>query len=476
MQRDPRQFLQSAQIAIDDIELRGAIDRATGRANEGRERTMDETTDRAALRQQGRGARLRGLHALPELLEQAEGHMQANGMRVCWALDAAEANQQVLAICQEHGARRGVKSKSMVTEEIGLVPFLESNAITMLETDLGEYIVQISDDHPSHITMPVMHRSKESIRDVLMDKAGMPYVETPEEMTAFARARLRQHYLDADFGVSGGNFIIAETGHIVTVTNEGNARLTTGVPPVHIAVIGIEKVIPTWEDFATLVQLLTRSATGQRMTVYVNLIAGPARADDGDGPQHVYVILLDNGRSGIYASEYAEALACIRCGACLNACPVYQSVGGHAYGTVYPGPIGAVISPLLLGKENASPLPFASTLCGACKTACPVDIDIPTMLLKLRRDLHESEAPLWRLGLKGFGAAFSHPLLYRAAGFVGRQVAGGDQPLSKLPYPLDGWTDSRNFPPLAEQPFRAWWREHEAQRRQAPSDHDKDGS
>ena len=233
---------------------------------------------------------------------------------------------------------------------------------------------------------------------------------------------LRQEYIKADFGMSGGNFMIAETGTVAIVTNEGNGRLSTGMPPVHIAVVGIEKVIPTWEDFATLVQLLPRPATGQRLTVYVNMFNGPARSEEPDGPQEFYLILLDNGRSNIYGSEYSEALACIRCGACLNVCPVYQNVGGHTYGSVYPGPIGAVITPLLHGKENASPLPFASSLCGACKAACPVDINIPDMLIGLRRDLQDVQDPIWQVGMKACGFGFSHPLLFEMGGKVASAV------------------------------------------------------
>jgi L-lactate dehydrogenase complex protein LldF len=471
----PNEFLQSAVIALEDIQLKTAIDRATTNANQGRQAKMSELGDADALRQQGRGSRLRGLHDLPDLLEQAEGHITANGGTVLWAVDGAEANSHVLNICREHGLKRGVKSKSMVTEEIELLPFLKEHGIEMIETDLGEYIVQISDDHPSHIVMPVLHLTKEAVRERLMERANMPYAETPEEMTAFARDTLRRKYIQADFGMSGGNFIIAETGHVVTVTNEGNGRLSTGIPPVHIAVVGIEKVIPTWEDFLTLVQLLPRSATGQRLTVYVNTFSGPARngdknGADPDGPRHFYLILLDNGRSGIYASQYAEALACIRCGACLNTCPVYQAVGGHTYGSVYQGPIGAIITPLLEGKENAVPLPFASSLCGACKQACPVDINIPDMLLMLRRDLEHKQDPVWRVGMKGYAFGFSHPLLYQVASKVAASALaplpaedGGVPVIESLPYPFSGWTEKRDFPPLAQQSFREWWKQNREQ-------------
>ncbi len=472
MDNTANQFHDSAVVALQDITLHHALERATGAADSRRRGMLDELPHTPALRQQGRGAKLRALHDLPELLEQLEANVTAAGGHVLWAKDAAEANQHVLEICKQHNLRRGVKSKSMVTEETGLLPVLEAAGIRMTETDRGEYIVQISGSHPSHIIMPVMHMTREQIRDLFVDKLDMPYTEAASDMTAFIRERLRQEYLDADFGMSGGNFLIAETGSVVIVTNEGNGRLSTGVPPVHIAMVGIEKVVPTWEDFATLIQMLPRSATGQRMSVYSSGFTGPARPDEPDGPQHFYLILLDNGRSRIYASEYAEALACIRCGACLNACPVYQAVGGHAYGWVYPGPIGAIITPLLKGIENASPLPFASSLCGACKSACPVDINIPDMLLKLRRDLKPVQEPLWKTGMKGFEFAFSHPLLYQMGGkaaSLGTQTIAAvenlngtvDPQVHDLPvYPLKGWTDYRDFPPIPAENFHDWWRKH----------------
>ncbi|MGQ9909208.1 MAG: LutB/LldF family L-lactate oxidation iron-sulfur protein [Candidatus Flexifilum sp.] len=465
MELTANRFTDHAVIALEDIQLQTALDRGTGNADSRRRVAMGELPHAQALRQQGRGAKLRALHDLPELLEEFEANLTARGGHVLWAQDGAEVNAHVLAICQRHNLKRGVKSKSMVTEEIGLLPFLEAHGIDMLETDLGEYIVQINESHPSHIVMPVMHMTKEQIRQLFMDKLGMPYTDSASEMTAFVRRLLRERYLQADFGMSGGNFLIAETGTLIVVENEGNARLSTGVPDVHIAVVGIEKIIPTWEDFATLIQLLPRSATGQRMSTYVNIINGPA-AGEADGPREVYVILVDNGRSGIYASEYAEALACIRCGACLNTCPVYQNVGGHSYGWVYPGPIGAIVTPLLKGKENAAPLPFASSLCGACKSACPVDINIPDMLLALRRDLQHVQDPIWQIGMKAYHFGFSHPLLYEMAGKAASLASRiADQAgIKSLPYPLNGWTDNRDFPPFAPQSFHDWWRENREKR------------
>jgi L-lactate dehydrogenase complex protein LldF len=466
--QQPNHFMQAAHVALSDIDLQTALDRGTGNATSRKAVAMGELPDAPALRQQARGAKLRALHDLPDILERLESKLAARGARVLWAVDAAEARQHVLEICRKHNVKRAVKSKSMVTEEIELLPALEAAGIEMVETDLGEYIVQIDEGHPSHIVMPVMHMTKEQIRTVMMDKIDMPYTDEASEMTAYARQILRQKYLDADLGMSGGNFLIAETGTLVVVCNEGNARLSTGVPPVHVAVVGIEKVVPTWEDFATLVQLLPRSATGQRMTVYVNMFNAPAPADDCDGPQDFYLILLDNGRTNIYASEYTEALACIRCGACLNACPVYQNVGGLTYGAVYSGPIGAIVTPLLKGIENAAYLPFASSLCGACKSACPVDINIPDMLLMLRRDLQHVQEPTWQIAMKGYGFAFSHPLLYALGGkasSVGSRVlaqAMGGDALNQLPPPLNGWTDQRDFPPFAAQSFHDWWAQNRA--------------
>ncbi|MBZ0299489.1 MAG: lactate utilization protein [Anaerolineae bacterium] len=468
MELKANQFLQSATIALEDIQLKTALDRGTRSADKARITAMDETTDPEALRQQGRGAKLRALADLPDLLEQIETNITGRGGQVLWALDGDEVNRQVLAICREHDLRFGVKSKSMVTEETALVPYLKAHGVEMLETDLGEFVVQVDESHPSHIVTPIMHMTKEKVHDLFVEKLGMEPMGDPVDpkaMTHFAQRLLRRKYLDADLGITGGNFMIAETGTVVICTNEGNGRLSTSLPRVHIAIVGIEKVVPTWEDFATLVQTLPRASTGQRMTVYTSLFNGPA-GDEGDGPEHFYLILVDNGRSNVYASDYTEALACIRCGACLNTCPVYQQVGGHAYGTVYPGPIGAVLTPLLMGKENAAPLPFASSLCGACQAACPVDIHIPDMLLKLRHDLQAEQDPVWQMGMKGFGFAFSHPLLFEAglklSGLAAQAYteATGQTTVDRLPPPLDGWTNSRDFPPFASESFHDWWRKN----------------
>ena len=466
MQNRANNFIPSAQVAIHDANLQAAVSFGTNAGFTRRRAAMfsDGETHGQALRRQAAAIRRHGLNRLPDLLTQAEANMAANGIQVLWAIDADEANRHVLEIARRHGVRAVVKSKSMVTEEIGLNHVLEAAGCEVLETDLGEYIVQLGGETPSHIVVPIVHKTRESIRDLLIDRVSMPPTDDAGEMARFVRESLRRKFLAADMGVSGGNFIIAETGSLCLVSNEGNARLVTSLPRVHVALVGIEKVVATVEDYATLTQVLPRSATGQSMTVYTHLINGPRRPAEPDGPEHVYVIFVDNGRSGIYATEYAEALACIRCGACLNGCPVYQVTGGHAYGWVYPGPIGAVITPLLTGLENASPLPHASTLCGMCKEVCPVDIDIPRMLLDLRADLVElaqGEA-IWNVGMRAWSHGASSPTAF---GLGGRMVALAGRFLTgSLPGPLKGWSVYRTPPRFAGKPFRRLWRERHDRR------------
>lgn len=462
-------FKHNATIALQNATLQTALDRGTTNSVNSRIRAMAETTDAAALRQQARMARLRALNSLPDLLEQFETNIASRGVKVLWAENAAECNTLMLDIARQHNVHKIVKSKSMVSEEVGLNHALEEAGLEVVETDLGEFVVQIAHDTPSHIIAPIIHMTREQVNDLFVEYLDMPPTDDPRQMTAAARAHLREQFLTADMGISGGNFLIAETGTVVTVTNEGNGRLCTSVPHVHVALVGIEKVIPTLQDFATLVQLIARSATGQRMSVYVHMMSGPARSGDPDGPASMYVILLDNGRSRIHAGEYAEALTCIRCGACLNTCPVYQNVGGHSYGWVYPGPIGAVVTPLMVGIHNASPLPHASSLCGSCKAACPVDINLPDMLLKLRADLvKEGDAdPAITMGIKGWAAAMQSTRLFEfggSAASLGTRILAGNNPtLNRLPGPLGNWTHNRDFPPFAPKSFHQLWREHRTQ-------------
>jgi L-lactate dehydrogenase complex protein LldF len=460
-------FIPASSIAIHNPDLQAAVSRGTRTAYDKRLLAMsaDGYEHGESLRMQAAEAKRRALRHLPELLEQAEARMIENGMKVLWAKDAEEAGRYVLQIAAQHGVRKIAKSKSMVTEEIGLNHVLEARDIEVVETDLGEFIVQLNKETPSHIIAPVIHKTKPQIRDIFVRELNMSPTDDAQAMVSFAREKLREVFITAEMGISGGNFIIAETGTVCLVTNEGNGRMVTSLPPVHVAIIGIEKIVATVDDYATLTQVLPRSGTGQNMTVYTTMLNGPRRPDDPDGPEHVYVILVDNGRSHIYSTDYAEALACIRCGACLNGCPVYRATGGHAYGWVYAGPIGAVITPLLVGLEKAKPLPHASSLCGTCKQVCPVNIDIPRMLLELRRDLVEQGEgkTVWNLGLKMWAFGNRSPRLFEMGGRMAR-IGQKIMPGKRLPGPLAGWTQYRDFPDFAPKSFRQLWRERQQQK------------
>ena len=460
------EFVALADIALRNPDLQQAVGSGTRGGYHKRAEAMfaQGPEHGEALRQQAAEAKRRALRQLPALLEQAEANLQANGWQVAWAEDAAEANQLALDIARRHQARTVTKSKSMLSEELGINQFLEAGGLRVVETDLGEYIIQLNDETPSHIVAPVMHKTKAEIRDIFVRELGMPPTDDAEAMVAFARKMLREDFLNADIGISGGNFIIAETGSLGLVMNEGNGRLCTSMPPVHIALVGIEKLVETVEDYATLTQVLPRSSTGQTLTVYTNILNGPRRTDEEDGPEHAYVIFVDNGRSQIYATEYAEALACIRCGACQNACPVYRSAGGHAYGWVYGGPIGAVLTPLLVGMEQATPLPHASSLCGSCKQVCPVDIDLPRMLLDLRWDQvrdGQSKAD-WNLAMKMWAIGMTSPRRFALGGRAARagQAVLGDY----MPGILGNWSAHRDFPAFAPKPFRQLWKERQDER------------
>ena len=460
-------FVALADIALGNPHLQEAVSKGTFRAFSHRQHAMMAHGEEHGemLRQQAAEAKRRALRNLPDLLELAEKNLKKNGFRVLWATDAAEANQYVLEIARNHQVKLVTKSKSMVSEELGVNAALEGAGIRVVETDLGEYIIQLNNEPPSHIIAPVIHRTKAEIRDIFVRELGMEPTDDASEMVAFARGMLRKDFLNSDMGISGGNFIIAETGSLGLVMNEGNGRMCTSIPDVHVALVGIEKVVESLDDYAMLTQVLPRSGTGQNMTVYTNIINGPRRDDEKDGPEYAYVILVDNGRSEIYASStYTEALACIRCGACQNACPVYRSTGGQAYGWVYGGPIGAVVTPLLAGLDQATPLPNASSLCGACKQVCPVDIDLPRMLLELRHDLVERRNTdfLYDIGIKAWEVANRSPRLFEMGGKaaqVGQKFVG-----ENLPGPLGNWTKYRDFPAFAPKSFRELWRERQEER------------
>lgn len=462
-----QQFDRNAQQALRDDSQRAALRRATDLFSQRRQTALQQAPDWQQWRQQARAIKDHTLLHLDHYLAQFADQAEQRGCVVHWAEDAAAACRIVAEVARGCAATLAVKSKSMTTEEIGLNAALAAAGIEAVETDLGEWIIQLAGEVPSHIIVPAIHKTRAQIAGLFAARLGIEDGQDAEALAAVARARLRQCFAAAGLGISGANFAIAETGSLLILENEGNARLATSLPAVHVAVVGIEKVIPRLGDLDVFLQLLPRSGTGQHMTTYQSLLTGPVPAGE-DGPRQLHIVLLDNGRSGMLAREVTrQTLACIRCGACLNACPVYQQIGGHAYGSVYPGPIGAVITPQLMGLHKAQQLPFASSLCGACRDVCPVKIDIPEVLLDLRRQLAE--------GGSGQAAAAPHRwqrLLFRAWAFGvggrrrfavasslmrwGQRLLPGL--LRRLP-PLSQWHRGRELPRLASRSFRAQWQQ-----------------
>jgi L-lactate dehydrogenase complex protein LldF len=407
-----------------------------------------EMPDAAGARARARAARAAGVSRLAESLDRFTEAAERQGVQVHRAKDAAEACHEVSAILTRAGARLVVKSKSMAGEEIGLREHLEAEGREVVETDLGEWLVQLAGQAPSHIIAPAVHLNLEQIRGLLSAVAGRTLPAETRALAAFARAHLRQKFLQADAGISGGNLLIAETGSVVIVSNEGNARMCTTLPRIHVAVVGVEKVVPTWAAALDVLAVLPRAATGQRLTQYVSFLSGPRRPDDppGDGPDELHVVLLDNGRSRLVGTPVEELLYCIRCGACMNVCPVYRTMGGHAYGTVYPGPIGAALMPHLTQGRRGRDLPWASSLCGACREACPVEIQLDDQLIALRAQYPRPEGE--RLAMRVFAAVTGHPTLFAGALRVARVMLRGKE-VQRLPGPLSGWTSSRALRGLA---------------------------
>jgi len=379
----------------------------------------EDGLDFALLRSTGKNIRNRTLADLDVWLELFEERATATGAEVLWARDGAEVSRLVVDIAHRHGVSKAVKSKSMLSEEAQLNEALAAAGIRPVETDLGEYIVQLAGETPSHIIAPAVHKTIGEVEALFAKEQGRPLeTRTSADIPAMAqeaRAVLRQHFLSAEMGISGANFLIAETGSAALVTNEGNGRMVTTLPRVHVVITGIEKIVPTLEDFATLMRLLPRSATGQSISNYVSLLTGTKREGDHDGPEKTVFILVDNGRANLLGSDYQDMLRCIRCGACMNHCPVYFSLGGHAYGWVYPGPMGSVLTPLYTGIENALDLPHASTGCNQCGAVCPVDIPLPTLMHRLREEQNERGLRPWseRLALKAWAWVAGKPVLYR---------------------------------------------------------------
>ncbi|MFO7682443.1 MAG: LutB/LldF family L-lactate oxidation iron-sulfur protein [Chloroflexota bacterium] len=457
------EFRQRATVAIDDIRVQSALEGATGRFREHRAHALAHYPQVEELRDHLKQVRAAAVANLAEHLETFERNALAAGAQVHWASDAAEASQIILSIAQKHGVSLVAKSKSMATEEIHLNEAFKAVGIDPVETDLGEWIIQLAEEPPYHIIAPAIHKTRGQVAELFERISGEPMdANDIPKLTAAARRMLREKFLTAGMGISGANIAVAETGSIVLVTNEGNGRMVTSVPKVHVAVMGLEKIAPDWDAAAAWLSLLARSATGQPLSIYTTVLTGPARPADPDGPQEMHIVLLDNGRSQLLNTPYEEVLQCLRCGACLNICPVYREAGGHAYGSPYSGPIGAVVSPLLFGLENFEALPHASTLCGACKDVCPVRIDLPRMLLQLRADLVDQGIVKRNEALSERATAFvmGSPRLWRLATGAARI---GQRPFlqnDQLHLPLN-LTGDRQPPHLHQKSFRQMWQDGE---------------
>jgi L-lactate dehydrogenase complex protein LldF len=459
-------FPERAGAALRDPFLQQALAIATTKFIGLRRESFDGFPEGDALRDRARAIKEATLQRLDAYLEQLADNVEALGGRVHWADTGEDARDIILRLCRDRGVRMVVKSKSMATEEIELNEALERAGVTPVETDLGEYIIQLAHEKPSHIIAPAIHKTKGQVAELISKVAQEPLAADPEVLTAAARVQLREKFLQADMGITGANFAVADTGTVVLVTNEGNGRMVTSLPRIHVAVMGIEKVIPSMTDLAVFLAILARSATGQKLSVYTTLVRGPRQPTELEGPDEFHLILMDNGRSRQIAGSLREALYCLRCGACLNVCPVYRQIGGHAYGHTYPGPIGILLTAMLNGTRSVKDLAHASSLCGACKDVCPVRIDIPRMLVELREQLdRERIAPAReRLVFGAFRRLLTSPAAFSAAARIGRAlqrpfVTSGR--LRRLPLFFGKWTAARDLPPVAARTFRERWKDLE---------------
>ena len=441
LSRPPGSFREVARGALANERMQDVLDVATANLRDLRLGAWAQLDDAEALREQGREARTRAIKNLSRYLDEFQGNVEARGGHVHRCSTDAEAAETIADICRSVGASLVAKSKSMASEEIGLNDALEAEGVRVVETDLGEYILQLAGEHPVHIVAPAIEKTREDVAKLLESVDGEPVDRELSAMTAKARRQLREVFLTADVGVTGANFAVAETGSICLVTNEGNGRLVSTLPRVHVAILGLERIVANTHDLATCLKLLARSATAQRLTTYTTLITGPRRDGEEDGPEELHVIVLDNGRSSLLGTRYEEMLNCIRCGACLNVCPIYRKSGGAAYGPVYSGPMGAVLVPLL---AKAPDLPHASSLCGACTQACPVKIPLHELLLELRRDLVDDRVASWweRAAFTLWSLAWSSRLGYRAT----TRLARLGQPLA--PSLSQPWSRGRALPRL----------------------------
>ena len=464
---DRTNVYQRAAQALRNTRLGEAVRRTTDKFRFARHRAVAGLDDFEALREHARSIRAHTISHLDYYLAQLAGHVEAAGGHVFFAQTAEDAVEYVLEVARRHNVRTVVKSKSMISEEVELNPRLAASGIEAIETDLGEYIVQLGNDRPSHLIAPSLHKSREEVAELFSQLAGEKLSADTPTLTRFARAKLREAFLEADMGITGCNFAVAETGTICLVTNEGNGRMVTSLPRVQVTLMGMERLVPTLEDLDIMLQLLPRSATGQKLSVYTSLITGPRRAGEADGPEELHLVIVDNGRSKLLGTPYQEALHCIRCSACQNVCPVYRHIGGHAYGWVYGGPIGAVITPLLRDVADWGELAQASSLCGACAEVCPVKIPLHDMLIGLRKDTQAVRAASWeeRLLFRLWTKVMASPKGFRRALAAARMLQA---PLVRAgrwrwaPPPLSQWIAERELPAVASRSFRDWWRERAA--------------
>ncbi len=469
MKSTTKEFRSAASRAMADVRLQQAHEVVYNGFHQARLAAAGDTEDWEAQRDLGKAIKDHTIANLDYYLDMLATNVEKNGGKVYFAHDAEDANAYVQGLAQSNGVETVIKSKSMVSEEMGLNHVLETDGVEVVETDLGEYIVQLAGEAPYHIIAPAIHKSKEQVADLLAEESGSERRETAEQLTRQAREMLREVFQRADMSVTGANFAVAETGSIVLVTNEGNGRMATSMPRIHVAAMGMEKLVPSAADLSAMLRILIRSATGQRISCYVTMVNGPRAHDEEDGPEEFHLVIMNNGRDRLLRDEsLREALNCIRCGACMNSCPVYRKVGGHSYGWVYPGPIGSIVSPVLTGLKDGAKLPAASSLCGACHDACPVKINIPRMLLELRSQTAQGEPdPAQRasgLGERLTWKAWRQGMMSRrrfeAGSGIGKIVSSPlnrDGWLKKVPPPISGWTASRDFPAPASQSFGKWF-------------------
>ena len=464
MQVQSMHFKARAGQKLADVRLQQNLKSLSQRWTVGRTNALAELDDFEGTRDEAVERRNRALANLDVYLERFEAEATRRGAAVLWAETPEEASRLVVAIAKKHEVAKVTKSKSMVSEEMALNRHLEAAGVKVVETDLGEYILQINDNEPpSHIVAPVVHKSKDEVSDLFARVHNRPRLTEIPAMTREAREFLRPHFLSSDMGVSGGNFLVAETGSVAVFTNEGNEGMCTVLPPkVHVVVTGIEKVLPTLEDLATVARLLPRSATGQSISNYFSILTGPRAQGEQDGPEHMYFVLVDGGRTGLLGGEFQDMLRCIRCGACMNHCPVYQKIGGHTYGWVYPGPMGSVLTPAYVGIEKTLDLPQAATLCGECHVVCPMKIPLPDLLRKLREKQMERGLRPWRerAGLAAWAFAAKRPGLYRPmvrmASWVLARLGGDSGRIGSLPM-AGGWTSTRDLPVPSGPTFKERW-------------------